>query len=122
MGFLTPLVTAVTAWALFGIYQIGYSIEDPFQGSLRLSILCDSIRRDVLVDNDSHKKIFQDSYLGDSEDVIHTPNHSVQSMFSNGTIVDSTIQPDLDVLMDPPKLVAENGAKRIRSIRVDSLP
>lgn len=28
--------------------QIGYSIEDPFQGSLRLSLLCDAIRRDVL--------------------------------------------------------------------------
>ena len=25
-----------------------YSIEDPFQGSLRLSILCDTIRRDVM--------------------------------------------------------------------------
>ena len=33
---------------LFGVYEIGYSIEDPFQGTLRLSILCDQIRRDVL--------------------------------------------------------------------------
>ena len=48
LGLLTPVVSALSAWILFGVYQIGYSIEDPFQGSLRLSILCDSIRRDVL--------------------------------------------------------------------------
>jgi len=30
--------------------EIGYTIEDPFQGSLRLSIICDAIRRDVLGD------------------------------------------------------------------------
>jgi predicted membrane chloride channel (bestrophin family) len=48
LGLLTAPVTACIAWLLFGVYQIGYSIEDPFQGSLRLSILCDAIRRDVL--------------------------------------------------------------------------
>merc|ERR1712070_424116 len=35
---------------MFGVYEIGYSIEDPFQGTLRLSVLCDTIRRDVLAD------------------------------------------------------------------------
>ena len=35
---------------LFGIYEIGTRIEDPFQGTLRLSILCDQMRRDVLSD------------------------------------------------------------------------
>jgi len=48
LGLLTGPVTAGIAWLLFGVYQIGYSIEDPFQGTLRLSILCDAIRRDVL--------------------------------------------------------------------------
>lgn len=48
MGMFTPLVNACIAWLLFGVYQIGYSIEDPFQGSLRLSILCDAIRRNVI--------------------------------------------------------------------------
>lgn len=38
------------SWLLFGVYEIGYSIEDPFQGTLRLSVLCDGIRRDVLAD------------------------------------------------------------------------
>lgn len=51
MGILTAPVTALVAWLLFGVYQIGYSIEDPFQGSLRLSNLCDAIRHDVLGSN-----------------------------------------------------------------------
>lgn len=48
MGLFTAPVTACIAWLYFGVYQIGYSIEDPFQGSLRLSNLCDAIRRDVV--------------------------------------------------------------------------
>lgn len=48
MGLFTAVVNACIAWLLFGVYQIGYSIEDPFQGSLRLSILCDAIRRNVI--------------------------------------------------------------------------
>jgi predicted membrane chloride channel (bestrophin family) len=48
LGLLTALANAVIAWLFFGVYQIGYSIEDPFQGSLRLSILCDAIRRSVI--------------------------------------------------------------------------
>ena len=48
LGLLTGPVTGLIAWLMFGIYQIGHSIEDPFQGSLRLSILCDAIRRDVV--------------------------------------------------------------------------
>ena len=37
-----------TSWLLYGIYQIGYTIEDPFQGSLRLTILSEAIFRDVM--------------------------------------------------------------------------
>jgi len=48
MGFATGPAAAVIAWLMFGVYEIGYSIEDPFQGSLRLSILCDAIRNDVM--------------------------------------------------------------------------
>jgi predicted membrane chloride channel (bestrophin family) len=47
-GYLTGPIIFLVSWLLFGVYEIGYSIEDPFQGSLRLSILCDTIRRDVL--------------------------------------------------------------------------
>ena len=41
------------AWLLFGIYQIGHHVEDPFNGSLRLSILCEAIRKDLLSEDDS---------------------------------------------------------------------
>lgn len=48
LGLFTAPTVAIVAWLFFGVYQIGYSIEDPFQGSLRLSILCDTIRRNVV--------------------------------------------------------------------------
>ena len=50
LGLLTSPVLFVISWMLFGIYEIGTRIEDPFQGTLRLSILCDQMRRDVLSD------------------------------------------------------------------------
>lgn len=55
-GLLTAPVMGVISWLLFGVYQIGCSIEDPFQGSLRLSILCDAIYRDVMYDADMSNK------------------------------------------------------------------
>jgi Bestrophin, RFP-TM, chloride channel len=131
MGILTPIVTAVSAWTLFGIYQIGYSIEDPFQGSLRLSILCDSIRRDVLMDYESdpdqqhfgdHASQFEET----SQQRSGTNTHKhVQSMFSNGTVVDSTMQQDLGRLMNPPNLLVEVNDSSLftpRAIDVHSLP
>ena len=54
-GLLTGPVTMMVAWLLFGVYQIGHSIEDPFQGSLRLSTLCEDIRRDILEDCDARE-------------------------------------------------------------------
>jgi predicted membrane chloride channel (bestrophin family) len=48
LGLLTGPVMGVTAWLMFGVYQIGASIEDPFRGSLRLRMLCDAIYRDVM--------------------------------------------------------------------------
>jgi predicted membrane chloride channel (bestrophin family) len=128
MGMLTPIVTAVSAWTLFGIYQIGYSIEDPFQGSLRLSILCDSIRRDVLMDYGSgpDEQHFGEpiSHLEEARSGSTAPKH-VHSVFSNGTVVDSTMQQDLGRLMNPPNLLVEvNDASLLtpRPIDVHSLP
>jgi len=48
LGLITGPVMGAIAWLLFGVYQIGHSIEDPFQGTLRLSVLCDAIRKDIL--------------------------------------------------------------------------
>ena len=50
LKLLTGFALFWVSWLLFGVYEIGYAIEDPFQGTLRLSIICDIIRRDVLGD------------------------------------------------------------------------
>jgi len=50
LELLTAPAVFLVSWLMFGVYEIGYSIEDPFQGTLRLSVLCDTIRRDVLAD------------------------------------------------------------------------
>lgn len=50
LELLTAPAVCLVSWLMFGVYEIGYSIEDPFQGTLRLSVLCDTIRRDVLAD------------------------------------------------------------------------
>lgn len=60
-GLLTGPVTGMIAWLLFGVYQIGHSIEDPFQGSLRLSTLCEDIRRDILEDREARESAFDSS-------------------------------------------------------------
>jgi predicted membrane chloride channel (bestrophin family) len=53
LGLLTGPVMGVTAWLMLGVYQIGTTIEDPFQGSLRLRMLCDAIYRDVMYGYDT---------------------------------------------------------------------
>jgi predicted membrane chloride channel (bestrophin family) len=50
LGLLTAPVMGAIAWIMLGVYQIGYTIEDPFQGSLRLRVLCDAIYRNVMCD------------------------------------------------------------------------
>jgi len=50
LKLLTSPALFLVSWLLFGVYEIGVAIEDPFQGTLRLSIICDIIRRDVLGD------------------------------------------------------------------------
>lgn len=68
LGFVTGPVIFVMSWLLFGVYEIGCSIEDPFQGTLRLSILCDAIRRDVLGDELIRETAFDLDNLADEED------------------------------------------------------
>jgi predicted membrane chloride channel (bestrophin family) len=59
LGLMTGPVVAVVSWILFGVYEIGSRIEDPFQGTLRLSIYCDAIRRDVLTDSIARDTAFE---------------------------------------------------------------
>ena len=66
LGLLTGPVMAVTAWLMFGVYQIGAVIEDPFQGSLRLRMLSDAIYRDVMYGADM-KNRRESAYALDDE-------------------------------------------------------
>lgn len=76
LGLLTGPVVGVIAWLLFGVYQIGYSIEDPFQGSLRLSNLCDAIRRDIIGNANVRDSAFS---VDDSEEssLLDYPHHQL---------------------------------------------
>jgi predicted membrane chloride channel (bestrophin family) len=46
-GFVAAPVMALVTWALFGIQEIGNWIEEPFRGSLKLGVLCDTVFKDV---------------------------------------------------------------------------
>lgn len=102
LGLLTGPTTAVIAWVLFGVYQIGYSIEDPFQKSLRLSILCDAIRRDVLgsdTDPGSRDSAF---YIEEDEEEelpeLHEP-HSLKGLHGHDDDDDFLEEADLGILV-----------------------
>lgn len=51
-GLLVGPTVGAIAWVLLGVYQIGCNIEDPFQGTLRLSLLCNAVYRDILYTSD----------------------------------------------------------------------
>lgn len=111
LGFLTPVVASCIAWLLFGVYQIGYSIEDPFQGSLRLSLLCDSIRKDVMGVLDETKSQRRSAYatsnwIDDEGEPSDDPSIEVTT-----AIAPSQLHPDLipedERLLNPPLFIPE---------------
>jgi hypothetical protein len=65
VGLLTGPICGITAWIMLGIYQIGYSIEDPFKKSLRLSILCNTIREDITSGSDRYSAFASDKEHND---------------------------------------------------------
>merc|ERR1711933_37541 len=65
LGLLTGPATAIIAWLMFGVYQIGYTIEDPFKSSLRLSILCDAIKSDIIGASEDEIETRQSAYCAD---------------------------------------------------------
>lgn len=116
LGLLTGPVAACIAWVLFGVYQIGYSIEDPFQGSLRLSILCDSIRRDVMGVVDDNKTLRRSAYstskwidyFGEDATEINSVDTQIPSV--TPAHVRGDILPEDDRLVHPPIFVpSANG-------------
>ena len=83
LGLLTGPCLTVMSWLLYGIYQIGYNIEDPFQSTLRLSILCDAIRRDVfaeeLLQRDTAFVLDREEGDGDDLDSINTTSSAIST-------------------------------------------
>lgn len=63
-----------------------YAIEDPFQGTLRLSILCDGVRRDVLGDENTRNSAFtlEDEKDEDEEDDDNDDDNDIQQQAANG--------------------------------------
>lgn len=68
LKLLTAPAIFLLSWTMYGVYEIGYSIEDPFQGTLRLSVLCDTIRRDVLADEVIRSTAFESQEEGSPQD------------------------------------------------------
>lgn len=81
LELLTAPAIFIVSWLMFGIYEIGYSIEDPFQGTLRLSVLCDTIRRDVLANEVIRNTAFEKESTKKSSVVTQVPQQ-----VSNGTV------------------------------------
>ena len=98
MKYLTGPILFIISWLLFGVYEIGYAIEDPFQGSLRLSILCDGIRRDVLGDEnirnsaftlDDEEKDDDDEFLKSRQTVSTEEDATAEALNGNDLASDS---------------------------------
>lgn len=113
LGLFTAPVIAVTAWLFFGVYQIGYSIEDPFQGSLRLSILCDAIRRNVMAQTaDMMDSAFYLDGGNDDEpplDPLPTRSSSSSSVPPNLLINENMPLLVDETILNAPKLFSKNG-------------
>lgn len=85
LKLLTGPVLFLVSWMLFGVFEIGSAIEDPFQGTLRLSILCDTIRRDVVGDEYVRSTAF---FLEEEDAATQGPNGA-----SANKILDSVSSP-----------------------------
>jgi hypothetical protein len=117
LGFLTGPVAACIAWVLFGVYQIGYSIEDPFQGTIRLSILCDSIRKDVLGVLDESKSQRRSAYKTSKwteedaeEEQSENQRLEIKVPASTAYKLQSDVLPEDEKLVHPPIFIpAANG-------------
>lgn len=120
MGFLTGPAMAVISWLLFGVYQIGYSIENPFQGTLRLSTLCDAIRKDVLGETLGRNSAFdldwedEDDWEDENDDVSLKELDRVEEM------VKPYIPPAVnqsELILNAPSLIKENGNWNVVGVR-----
>lgn len=124
MGLLTGPAMAVISWLLFGVYQIGYSIEDPFQGSLRLSILCDAIRKDVLGETRERESAYllQDTWQ-DEDEASGVDDDDKDRTLKDLDRVQETVSPYIppvnqsDLILNAPSLVKESGSWNVVGVR-----
>lgn len=121
MGFLTGPAMAIISWLLFGVYQIGYSIEDPFQGTLRLSILCDAIRKDVLSETLGRDSAFDLDWDDDEDDDDWEDSEDVT--LKELKRVEEAVKPYIppvntsDLILNAPSLIKENGNWNVVGVR-----
>jgi hypothetical protein len=121
MGFLTGPAMAIISWLLFGVYQIGYSIEDPFQGTLRLSILCDAIRKDVLSETLGRDSAFDLDWDDDEDDDDWEDSEDVT--LKELKRVEEAVKPYIppvntsDLMLNAPSLIKENGNWNVVGVR-----
>ena len=128
LGILTAPVAACIAWVLFGVYQIGYTIEDPFQGSLRLSILCDSIRKDVLGVIDESKSQRRSAYAtstwiddGTDEELPEIESVEITIPTMTATQLRADLVPEDAKLLHPPIFIpAANGTWNVVMTKANS--
>jgi Bestrophin, RFP-TM, chloride channel len=104
LNLLTGPVVFIVGWLLFGVYEIGVRIEDPFQGTLRLSIMCDTIRRDVLADESIRSTAFELEHPEESGSSVSQSASILQGLNStSASLGASTSAGSLDPLEDPAK-------------------
>lgn len=105
LGLMTGPTLFLISWMLFGVYEIGYSIEDPFQGTLRLSILCDAIRRDILGDELTRNTAF----TLDTEDTKSVKKKKVEleTQFYEDDDYDDNLEEDEDLSIDIEEIVID---------------
>ena len=116
LGLLTGPTTGVIAWLLFGVYQIGHSIEDPFKGSLRLSILCDAIRRDILGDNETDVTAFagerQSAFRVEAEDGVDaSTNNFLNDLTAKSELSEQVLAHHM--IEGQPELVMKDGSWQV---------
>eukprot|EP00563_Minutocellus_polymorphus_P007075 CAMPEP_0181038164 /NCGR_PEP_ID=MMETSP1070-20121207/9789_1 /TAXON_ID=265543 /ORGANISM="Minutocellus polymorphus, Strain NH13" /LENGTH=509 /DNA_ID=CAMNT_0023115929 /DNA_START=101 /DNA_END=1631 /DNA_ORIENTATION=- len=108
-GLMTGPIMGGTAWLLFGVYQIGHSIEDPFQGTLRLSVLCEAIRKDVMTAGKDDRDA---AYAANDDDIANEDWTSVTGVKSSITSDKSLKFESDDILFEQAK-IGESKENRV---------
>jgi len=113
LGLMTGPTLFLTSWMLFGVYEIGYSIEDPFQGTLRLSILCDAIRRDVLGDEIIRNTAF---ILNTDDQILDNRGDSEAQFFEDDDDDDDSMElDDEDLSIEIEEILIDEGGNVVNA-------